>query len=201
MHDYEERPPVPLSIHHTPVCFTFGLFAVPDVEDEDSAPKQAASSGAPTRDVLVLDPTDGEAVCMRDRMTYAVNAHGELCMVHKVGGAPVDQDDILRYAKVAAARGVTLLAHLSGVLAKAEEVEQKRAMKAHAAAAGYDEEGRLKGSTSATSHAALPDRTHEAGMRIGNSGTLASASGGDAALALSTAAATLVIGQSGGSTK
>lgn len=204
VHEYDEKPPVPLSIHHSPVCLTFGLFSVPDTSDDDgdvasapTMPRAASASalaGEGTRQVLALDPSEAEEDVLEDRLTFAVNAHGELCMVHKVGGAPLDQDDILRYAKVASARGVTLLAHLQSVLAQADAVEKKRAMKAHAAAAGYDDSGRLEGSGQVqASHAAAPDVSSEGGLRIGNGGVLASATGEEGLLELSTAASHLTI--------
>jgi hypothetical protein len=117
---------------------------------------------------------------MVDRITYAINAHGELCLLHKLGGAPLAADDVLRYGKLACKRGVTLVAHMQAVLKQADNLEAERSMQAHAAAAGYDDSGRLASATTASTaavHATLPDTTVEGGMRIGNTGGLASATG------------------------
>ena len=193
MHDYNEKPPVPLSVHHTPLCLTFGVFSVPDADSDDdesgTAQPVAASSSAlhhdgRTREVLVLDPASAEEHVMVDRITFAINAHGELCLLHKLGGAPLATDDVLRYGRLASKRGVTLVAHMQSVLKRADDLEAERAMQAHAAAAGYDDSGRLvsaaeegNGSAAQAVHATLPDTTIEGGMRLGNSGGLASASG------------------------
>lgn len=41
---------------------------------------------------------------MSGRVTYALNAHSELCVVHKLGGTPVSVDQMLECAHVAAAK-------------------------------------------------------------------------------------------------
>jgi len=178
-------------VHHTPLCLTFGVFSVPDAgsDDEDSGAQQPAASSASalhhdgrTREVLVLDPASAEEHVMVDRITFAINAHGELCLLHKLGGAPLATDDVLRYGRLASKRGVTLVAHMQSVLKRADDLEAERAMQAHAAAAGYDDSGRLVSASAGESkpqavHALLPDITVEGGMRLGNSSGLASASG------------------------
>jgi len=187
---------VPLSVHHTPLCLTFGVFSVPDAgsDDDEGATAQPAASSASalqhdgrTREVLVLDPSSAEEHVMVDRITFAINAHGELCLLHKLGGAPLAADDVLRYGRLASKRGVTLVAHMQSVLKRADDLESERAMQAHAAAAGYDDSGRMAASShggeggvksqAQAVHATLPDISVEGGMRLGNSGGMASASG------------------------
>jgi exosome complex component RRP45 len=68
VHSYMDRAPVPLSIHHTPVSVTFGV---------------CGTAG----DVMFADPTDREELVMDGRITFSVNAHKELCGVHKIGEA------------------------------------------------------------------------------------------------------------------
>jgi exosome complex RNA-binding protein Rrp42 (RNase PH superfamily) len=70
VHTLEERAPVPLSIHHTPVSVTFGIVHV--------------HGGA---SVVFVDPSDREELVMDGRITISVNAHSELCGVHKLGKA------------------------------------------------------------------------------------------------------------------
>jgi exosome complex RNA-binding protein Rrp42 (RNase PH superfamily) len=67
VHSFQDRAPVPLSIHHTPVSVSFGICS--------------AAGGA-----LVLDPTDREELVLDARIAYSINAHKELCGVHKIGG-------------------------------------------------------------------------------------------------------------------
>jgi hypothetical protein len=70
VHPYRERAPVPLSIHHTPVSVTFGVCSAAD-------------------NCVFLDPSDREELVMDGRITYSVNAHRELCGVHKIGACGV----------------------------------------------------------------------------------------------------------------
>ena len=52
---------------------------------------------------------------MSGRVTYALNAHSELCVVHKLGGTPVSVDQMLECAHVAAAKVRNRLHHRHGV--------------------------------------------------------------------------------------
>jgi exosome complex component RRP45 len=65
VHSFQDRAPVPLSIHHTPISISFGVFA-----DGDG---------------VVVDPTVREEMVMDGRLIVSVNAHAELCGVHKIG--------------------------------------------------------------------------------------------------------------------
>ena len=65
VHSFQDRAPVPLSIHHTPVSVTFGVLG--------------DGSG------VMIDPTVREELVMEGRIVISVNAHAELCGVHKIG--------------------------------------------------------------------------------------------------------------------
>lgn len=68
IHSFDDRVPVPLSVHHKPICISFAIFPDDDTE------------------LVAVDPSDREELVMDGRMTLALNAHAELCMVHKLGG-------------------------------------------------------------------------------------------------------------------
>lgn len=77
-----ERAPVPLSIHHTPFCFTFAFFPDPDTPP-------------------VLDPTQLEQRLSAGLFSVSLNAQRELCVVQKMGGVPLAVDEVLRIVNVA----------------------------------------------------------------------------------------------------
>ncbi len=85
-----EESGAPLSIHHTPVSVTFGF--VPS----------AANDGT---EMAVLDPSLAEADVLSGMLSVAVNAHGELCSVQKIGGCAIGPDVLLRCIQLASIRG------------------------------------------------------------------------------------------------
>eukprot|EP01130_Rhizamoeba_saxonica_P016527 TRINITY_DN765_c0_g1_i3.p2 TRINITY_DN765_c0_g1~~TRINITY_DN765_c0_g1_i3.p2 ORF type:complete len:377 (-),score=102.55 TRINITY_DN765_c0_g1_i3:2002-3132(-) len=81
IHSADDREPVPLSIHHMPICVTFGIF------DEGN--------------ILVVDPNWKEEKLMSGRITYTLNIHKELCGIQKAGGDSLSMQHILDAAKIA----------------------------------------------------------------------------------------------------
>ena len=75
IHSYESSEPTPLSIHHSPLSFTFGF----------------VDGG----EIHFLDPQYNEETVMHGRMTVIVNLHGEICGMHKIGGPSVTMEQII----------------------------------------------------------------------------------------------------------
>lgn len=73
-HSPDERAPVPLAIHHMPLCLTFAYF-----------------EGLPP----ILDPTHLEEVLAAGTMSITLNAQRELCVLSKAGGSALSPDEIL----------------------------------------------------------------------------------------------------------
>ena len=118
VHALDERAPVPLSVHHVPLCVSVGLQERPsaltraaparrnrdeddgdgdddaDAENDDVA---AGSSG------ILLDPTDREELILAGRATLVLNAHGEACGVYKVGAPGMRPGTLRRCLDIAAA--------------------------------------------------------------------------------------------------
>ena len=69
VHPSEEREPVPLSIHHIPVCLSYALF------DESR--------------ILVADPTLEEERCSSGHVVIGMNTHNEICLLDYPGGCPI----------------------------------------------------------------------------------------------------------------
>jgi exosome complex RNA-binding protein Rrp42 (RNase PH superfamily) len=99
--DVEE--PEPLSLRHMPLAFTFALV----LSDE--------AGGAPPH--LILDPTEREEAVACGSICVMLNRQGELCALHKAGGAALERAQIGECTKVAAGRFDALLAALDAALA------------------------------------------------------------------------------------
>ncbi|KAH9931740.1 ribosomal protein S5 domain 2-like protein [Amylocystis lapponica] len=89
VHRPSERAPVPLSMHHTPFCFTFAYFPDPATPP-------------------VLDPSHLEQQLSAGLVSVALNAQRELCVVQKAGGVPLAADELLRVVDVAVGKAKEL---------------------------------------------------------------------------------------------
>lgn len=73
----DEREPLPLALHHTPLSVTLGLFrlraAVTSAAGADPAGSEIAAQ--PRGLVLVCDPLRAEELAMDGQITFSVNSH------------------------------------------------------------------------------------------------------------------------------
>ncbi|KAI8388656.1 ribosomal protein S5 domain 2-type protein [Radiomyces spectabilis] len=81
IHPVDQRNPVPLSVHHIPICVTFGFYA--------------------NGELMVVDPTYLEEQVQEGSMTITMNIHKEICTLSKAGGIPLEMDQVLRCSQVA----------------------------------------------------------------------------------------------------
>jgi len=99
LHSSDEREPLPLALHHTPLSVTLGVF------------KGIKSSGDSTElpsMILIADPSSAEESCMDGSLTFSINAHRELCAIHKPGQVAVTASVVLKAAKIATNRANAL---------------------------------------------------------------------------------------------
>jgi exosome complex component RRP45 len=96
-HSPDERAPVPLAIHHTPLCLTFAYY-------DNLTP--------------VLDPTHLEEVVSAGTMTITLNAQRELCVLSKAGGSALTADEIMDVVRVGVERVRAMVAEMEEALAK-----------------------------------------------------------------------------------
>ncbi|KAG6841172.1 hypothetical protein C0991_001097 [Blastosporella zonata] len=82
VHQPTERAPIPLAIHHTPFCFTFAFFSDPAIPP-------------------VIDPTQLEQRLSAGVLSIALNAQRELCVLQKLGGVPLDTEEVLKIVNIA----------------------------------------------------------------------------------------------------
>ncbi|TFK38404.1 ribosomal protein S5 domain 2-type protein [Crucibulum laeve] len=89
VHAPTERAPVPLAIQHTPFCLTFAFFP-----DSETSP--------------ILDPNQLEQRLSAGLLSIALNAQRELCVLQKLGGVPLVNDEVLRLVDVAVTKAQEL---------------------------------------------------------------------------------------------
>ncbi|XP_010291903.1 PREDICTED: exosome complex component RRP45 [Phaethon lepturus] len=97
----EERDPVPLSIHHMPICVSFAFF----------------QQGT----YLLVDPSEREELVMDGLLVIAMNKHREICTIQSSGGIMLVKDQVLRCSKITAVK----VAEITELIQKALENDQK----------------------------------------------------------------------------
>jgi len=90
--DTEDREPVPLSIHHAPLCVTFALF---DLETQMYGDREK---------YFLLDPTDREELVQDGSFTVIINEHEEICGMNKTGRPALNVLQIKDLVGIAAKR-------------------------------------------------------------------------------------------------
>ncbi|XP_066487886.1 exosome complex component RRP45 [Tiliqua scincoides] len=97
----EERDPVPLSIHHMPICVSFAFF----------------QEGT----YLLVDPSEQEERVMDGLLVIAMNKHREICTIQSSGGIMLLKDQVLRCSKITGVK----VAEITELIQKALENDQK----------------------------------------------------------------------------
>jgi exosome complex component RRP45 len=92
LHKSEERDPLPLALHHSPLAITYGVLA-----DETSMTCQ-----------LVADCTASEEASLDGALICSINSHDELCAVHLPGKVGIPPTLLLDGSRKALVRGKAL---------------------------------------------------------------------------------------------
>ena len=92
----EEREPVPISLHYQPICVSFCIL-------EDN--------------LVLLDPTEREEEIKRGGLSIILNAFGEMCGFHFLGGVPVDSTVLMQCVKTASVKATAISKILKDALA------------------------------------------------------------------------------------
>lgn len=106
VHPPDVREPLPLSIHHTPLCITFASF-------------QAG-------ELMVVDPNVEEEAAAAGLMTVIMNGFGELCAVQKTSGIGLSATEVMRLIRLAERKAKELSELLQASL-KAHDIERVQA--------------------------------------------------------------------------
>ncbi|KAJ3123939.1 Exosome complex component RRP45 [Nowakowskiella sp. JEL0407] len=81
VHTIDEKPYIPLSVHHLPICTTLSIF----------------NNG----ETILLDPTLLEESAQQSQITFILNTHRELLSVLKSGGSAVSTETVLKCLQIA----------------------------------------------------------------------------------------------------
>ncbi|KAF9365388.1 hypothetical protein BGX34_010210 [Mortierella sp. NVP85] len=96
IHTLEQRNPVPLSIHHIPICVSFAFF--------DKGER------------MIVDPTHLEEQIKEGDMTFTLNVHKEVCALSKAGGIPMEMNQIIQCSKIAVVKVAEITAQIQAGL-------------------------------------------------------------------------------------
>ncbi|KAJ2961073.1 hypothetical protein NQZ79_g3574 [Umbelopsis isabellina] len=106
IHPMDQRNPVPLSVHHIPICVSFSFFA--------------------GGELLVVDPSIIEEQIREGDMTIAMNIHKEICALSKAGGIPLEMDQIIRCSKIATTKTAEITELIQKALADDKAQRQSK---------------------------------------------------------------------------
>ncbi|XP_062519156.1 exosome complex component RRP45-like [Corticium candelabrum] len=104
IHSPDERNPVPLSVHHKPICVLFAFF----------------DNGA----YLLCDPGYKEEAVMDGHVVVAMNKHRELCCMQLGGGVALLPDQILRCTSIASVKVREIMDVMEAALLRDERVRR-----------------------------------------------------------------------------
>ena len=137
VHGARERAPLPLAVHHTPLTVSYGCLAVGAGAGAGEGEAGADAPGAGGGALLLLDPSLAEERLCDGALTLCVNAHGELCGMHKLGGCPLPLPLVQATVGAAALVAAAQCEALRAALAAAEADIAAESTRAHARAAGF----------------------------------------------------------------
>ena len=119
LHSSDEREPLPLALHHTPLAVTFGVLAA---NDSTAASPGGFSGGAGASTCkLVADCTASEEAALNGSLVCCVNGHEELCAVHLPGRVGIPPPLLLQGSRQALQRAQVLHAVVDSSLAELEK--------------------------------------------------------------------------------
>ena len=113
IHPATVREPVPLAIRHTPLAVTFGFFEEPN------------------DGLIIMDPTVKEEKVSDGEMVVVLNAHDELCAVHKGGGVGVAAGEVMRCVRLASRASKAAVEELKKAHVDWEEQRNKQRVRRH----------------------------------------------------------------------
>lgn len=100
IHPVTVRDPVPLSVHHMPLCVTFAFFW--------------------EGQYLLVDPTHSEEAVMDGRLVVGVNIHREICALQMAGGVAILPEQVMRCSQIAAVKCAEMTEIIKSALAGAQ---------------------------------------------------------------------------------
>lgn len=95
VHTPAERVPVPLALHHLPFAIEYTLFHLRSAKAATTGATKGSAALGEGNVVALPDPSLLEDRLAEGTFIAVVNAHLEVCVLEKGGGAPVEADMLL----------------------------------------------------------------------------------------------------------
>ncbi|KAK7479210.1 hypothetical protein BaRGS_00029554, partial [Batillaria attramentaria] len=105
IHTADERDPIPLSIHHMPLCVSFAFF----------------HQGK----YLLVDPCEREERVTDGKMVIGMNKHREICMLQVMGQMLLHRDQVARCSNIAVVKVIEMTELVQRALANDKAARQK----------------------------------------------------------------------------
>ena len=127
-HSLEDRVPVALSVHHTPIALTYAFIRSSNTSNSATSTSSSSSSNTLQHGdcAVIVDPTDREEMVMDGTMTVVMNLHGELCGVRKIGSPGLPLKRIMECVRRAKIKIHKLSELLKNELKKADEEAKEK---------------------------------------------------------------------------
>nr|CAD7412530.1 unnamed protein product [Timema poppensis] len=115
IHDPSERDPIPVVLHHHPVCVSYALF------NKGGECNVSIPPFFLTRTVVVADPTALEERVSEAQIVFGMNAYRELCGLHLGGSALATFETVVNCAIRAGNRAAQVVQKIKTLLAQDAE--------------------------------------------------------------------------------
>jgi len=107
-----ERDPIPLALHHFPVCSTFAFFKPNKSPSSSTVSSVVPSTGNENQNsiakskkcdrIVVCDPNHNEESIMDGKLVLGINPYKEICTLHLAGKMIIDKAYVIKLAHSAA---------------------------------------------------------------------------------------------------
>lgn len=101
IHSLTERDPIPLSLHHLPICSTFAFFGLGKV--------------------AFIDPSYEEERVMEGKLVVGMNKHRQLCCLQSAGSMLLMREQVLRCSNIA----VQKVTQITEIIHQAQDADTK----------------------------------------------------------------------------
>lgn len=112
VHPTSERDPIPLALHHFPICSTFAFFKPTNNQSSSSISSNTPTFhengeklDAPAKKcdrIVVCDPNHTEEAIMDGKLVLGMNPYKEICTLHLAGKMIIDKNFVMYLANTAA---------------------------------------------------------------------------------------------------
>ena len=137
IHPTSERDPIPLALHHYPVCSTFAFFRPPSNTSTGASATLGASTSADTTNgatgiaskkcdrIVICDPSHNEEAIMDGKLVLGMNPYKEICTLHLAGHMIIDKEFVIRLAHTASDHAKETVERLKNALARDEAARKE----------------------------------------------------------------------------